>query len=108
MSDQEQNKNMQELLSTILAAETVDECWSLFRVLLSNAELEKIRPRWIVMRMLVAGAKTQKEIAQTVGISPSTVSAVSTRLKMFGEGFRSVLQRASKELDPELEGGDEE
>lgn len=85
-----------EFLEVILRLDNLDDCRSLFQVVLTDAELERLHHRWPIVRLLTEGLLTNREIAATLGVSTTTVSATNARLKREGGALRSFLERLRK------------
>ena len=71
----------------------MDSCAELiqfFELTLTPAEREKIAARYLILAELIHGAKTQREIAATLGVSIFNVTRGANQLKQ--------IERTSQEL----------
>ncbi len=69
--------------------------------LFTPAEIDTINERWRIVKALAQGA-SQRSVAESVGVSITTVSRGSRQLKYGAGGFEKALAVA-RDLEPERE-----
>lgn len=92
--------NELRFFEAILRLEDLDQCRSFFQVLLTDSELERIFARWPITQMLGEAILTNKDIAEAVGVSTTTVSMVNARLKRSGAPLKPFLQKLRSQRTP--------
>lgn len=92
MNDKLRTKAMDELFKAILTLETVDEAYDFFEDLCTVNELESMKQRFEVARMLKSKI-TYQEIEEKTGASSATISRVNRSLNYGNEGYNIVLER---------------
>ena len=83
------------LFQSILALESLDECYRYFEDLCTVREVQSIGQRLAVARMLADGQSYQATIAKT-GASSATISRVKRCLDYGAGGYRTVMERLAK------------
>lgn len=73
-------------------AKDQQELDSLFWLLLTPKERSEISTRCLIVRELLRGEKTQREMAQELKVSIAKITRGSNFLKMIGKDLRSLLQ----------------
>ena len=91
-----QSESMDRLFRSILALESVDECYEYFSDLCTIKELQDMAQRLDTAVLLSEGASYQ-EITQKVGMSTATIGRVSRALNYGSGGYRKVIQRLNEE-----------
>lgn len=81
-----------ELLRALSRLDRVEDVALLLADLLTPAEIEAVGERWQIVQRLVAG-QSQREVAEELGVSITTVSRGSRQLK-YGVGGIEVARRA--------------
>lgn len=94
------SKNQQEELFIKLArclayVRTAEESAQLLKDLLSESEVLMLARRLQIAELLIAG-KTYVEIREEMKASPGTIARVQTWLTLYGQGYRSIINRMSK------------
>lgn len=92
MNDKLRTKAMDELFKAILTLKTVDEAYDFFEDLCTVNELESMKQRFEVARMLKSKI-TYQEIEEKTGASSATISRVNRSLNYGNEGYNIVLER---------------
>jgi TrpR-related protein YerC/YecD len=90
--DDWRNADMTALLDAILALDTRDEAAAFLRDLCTRRELEEMRSRWAVARLLADG-HPYREIAELTGVSTATITRISQWLHHGMGGYRLALER---------------
>jgi TrpR-related protein YerC/YecD len=88
-------KEIDDLYSTILRLESLDECQKFFRDLLTEYEIKEFAERWKAARMLANGVP-YTEIEADTGLSTRTIARVARWLKRGRGGYSMMLRRANK------------
>lgn len=86
---------VEEFFQAVLVLETVEECKKFFRDSLTLQEIQRLAKRWQVVKMLDKEIP-YREIAETLGISTSTVTRVSYWFHHGQGGWRLVLEKIKK------------
>lgn len=81
-----------ELFRSILALESVEECYQYFEDLCTFKEIRDFGQRLEVARLLADGGSYQK-VAQATGVSSATVGRVKRCLDYGTGGYRMILGR---------------
>ena len=85
------------LFDAILSLRTREEVDAFLSDLCTPSELRAFAERWEVARLLDAGGKSSREIAEEAHASPTTVVRVARFLKeMPHQGYRLVLDRIKR------------
>ena len=84
------------LFDAILALETRDEAAAFFRDLCTRRELEEMRSRWAVVRLLELGTNSYREIHDLTGVSTATITRINQWLRHGTGGYRLILDRTTK------------
>ncbi|MEE2526819.1 YerC/YecD family TrpR-related protein [Hyphobacterium sp. HN65] len=86
-----------ELLSAIVEIRTKDEAARFMGDLCTPGEMKAFTERWRVARLLDAGGKTYRQIAEETGASTATVTRVARFLMQEdNEGYRLILDRLAR------------
>lgn len=89
-------KARDELLNAFVQLRTVDEAARFLGDLCTPGELNAFAERWRVARLLDAGGKTYRQIAEETGASTATVTRVARFLMQEdNEGYRLILDRVA-------------
>lgn len=78
-----------ELCTSLKNKNNLDE---LFTLLLTHDEREDIAGRYLIIRELLKGELTQREMADQLGVSIAKITRGSNFLKITGEGLRKILK----------------
>lgn len=82
------------LNAAFLQLKSRDEVERFIKDLCTPGEIEALAERWRVVRLLDAGGKTYRQIAEETGASTATVTRVARFLMQENnEGYRLVLDR---------------
>ena len=65
--------------------------------LCTRRELEEMRSRWAVVRLLDAGAHSYREIHDLTGVSTATITRINQWLQHGTGGYRLLLDRIEKD-----------
>lgn len=88
-------KQMSDLIQLFMVAENNDEIERLLISILTPDELEQIKKRWQIVKLLME-AETQRDIAEKLHISTAKVGRGSRELK-FGNGiFQELYEKIYK------------
>ncbi|MBC8145827.1 MAG: hypothetical protein H7X80_09580 [bacterium] len=87
-----EHRDINELYRVILKLETLQECRSFFRDLLTEHEINELAERWKVARMLTGGA-SYVEIEKATGASSRTIARVARWVKEGKGGYLLMLDR---------------
>ncbi len=86
------NKDLLELIKTLLSLKGKDECREFLEDLCTPAELAALAGRWKVARMLEDGL-SYREIYEKSGVSTATVTRVARCVTLGTGGYRLALKR---------------
>ena len=86
------NKDLLELIKTLLSLKGKDECREFLEDLCTPAELSALAGRWKVARMLEDGL-SYREIYEKSGVSTATVTRVARCVTLGTGGYRLALKR---------------
>ncbi|OGV31867.1 MAG: Trp operon repressor [Legionellales bacterium RIFCSPHIGHO2_12_FULL_35_11] len=75
---------------------TVTELNEFFKLFLTIEERNDIATRWLIVRDLLSGQKTQREMADDLQVSIAKITRGSNSLKEIGENLRSFLMNNIK------------
>lgn len=87
-----QSEAMDELFNAILCLNSVDEAYDFFEDLCTVNELEAMKQRFEVAKML-RDKVTYSDIEEKTGASSATISRVNRSLNYGTEGYEMVLNR---------------
>lgn len=93
-----QNQETDRLFRSILALQSVEECYEYFEDLCAVREIQSISQRLAVAEMLSGGCSYQQTIQET-GASSATISRVKRCLEYGAGGYQLVLKRLEDEED---------
>lgn len=83
---------LDELYRTVLAVESLGEARRFFADLCTPKELEALRDRWRVARLIDRGL-SYREIRESTGVSTATITRVGRALAYGSGGYRLQLDR---------------
>jgi TrpR-related protein YerC/YecD len=86
------NREIEDLLATILRLESLEEAQRFFRDLCTLAELEAMAHRWQVAKLVDEGLPYH-EVSRRTGASTTTVTRVAHWLRHGEGGYRLALDR---------------
>ena len=92
-----------ELLGVLASIDDVPTLSKVLTDLLTEAEVDAIRERWAIVKLLDAG-KSQRQVRDRLGVSVTTVNRGNRQLKYGAGGFRIALDRAAELAGEEAEG----
>ena len=82
------------LFEAILEIKTPEECAAFFTDLCTPAEIEALKERWLIVRLLDAGKISYRDISAQTGASTTTIGRVARFLQQErNEGYRRILDR---------------
>ena len=82
-------------LSLCSEAKTPEELNELLWLFLTAEEKKDIATRYLIIRELVKGKKTQREMAKDLGVSIAKITRGSNFLKMVSKKLRRLLETVS-------------
>lgn len=85
MTQKSENDGWQGFLSLCSGAETSRELSKLLWLLLTSEERKDIATRYLIVRELVQGKRTQQEMAKDLGVSIAKITRGSNFLKMINK-----------------------
>lgn len=82
------------LYNAILQLSTVEECEAFFEDLCTPAEIDALKERWLIARLLDAGRISYRDISARTGASTTTIGRVARFLTQeSNKGYRLILDR---------------
>ena len=87
-----QHKEIDELYNAILTLESIGECRSFFRDLLTELEIQEFAERWKVARMLAEGL-SYSQIVEETGLSSRTIARVGQWLRRGKGGYAMMVKK---------------
>ena len=90
------SESIDRLFRSVLALESVEDCYAYFADLCTVKELQDMAQRLDTAVLLSQGASYQ-EIQEQVSISTATIGRVSRALNYGTGGYRSVINRLNEE-----------
>jgi len=91
-NDDWRNEDTAALFDAILTLETREEAAAFFRDLCTRRELEEMRQRWAVARLLTTHLP-YREISEETGVSTATITRINQWLQHGAGGYRLMLDR---------------
>ena len=91
-------KSTDALCEAILSLKTKEECYAFLEDICTIKEIQDISQRLTVAQMLSEGI-SYTTICRETGASTATISRVSKCYEYGAGGYKTVLERASKEKD---------
>ena len=88
------------LFDAVAAIETRDEAAAFLRDLCTRRELEEMRSRWAVVRLLDEERYSYREIHDLTGVSTATITRINQWLQHGTGGYRTLLDRTTKDSTP--------
>ena len=82
-------------LSLCSEAESPEKLSELLWLFLTPEERKDIATRYLIVRELVRGKKTQREMAKDLGVSIAKITRGSNFLKMISKDLRGLLENIS-------------
>lgn len=92
MKKNKTNKNKKSLFEAILSIDGLREMENFFQDLCTIEELRAMSERWQIVRLLSQGL-SYRDIAETLGVSTTTVSRVSLWYRNGTGAYASVLKK---------------
>jgi len=92
----QRNQQLDQLYRAVLCLRSEEECRAFLEDLCTIQEVEDMRKRLEVARLLDGGVNYQ-EIGQQTGMSTATISRVNRSLRYGAEGYRLVLGRLAEQ-----------
>ncbi len=89
------NDEIAELVDALITLRTGDEALRFLRDLCTVSELRELGQRWHVARLLDEGV-SYHDISDRTGASRATISRVAQWLRYGRDGYRLVIDRASR------------
>jgi TrpR family transcriptional regulator, trp operon repressor len=79
-------------LERCIKVESVTDLEDFFRLFLTPAERKEIAGRYLIVRELLRGEKSQREMARDLGLSIANISRGSNFLKITGSELKKFLE----------------
>lgn len=98
MNEKLQDENMDTLFRSILALESVEECYRFFEDLCTVPELKAMSQRLAVAQMLTE-RHVYMDIVGKTGASTATISRVARALNYGSDGYSMVFERLGKQKE---------
>jgi len=95
MTQESEEDGWRGFLSLCSGAETPKELSELLWLFLTPEERKDIATRYLIVRELVQGKKTQREMAKDLGVSIAKITRGSNFLKMISKDLRRLLENIS-------------
>lgn len=95
MTQKSEEDGWRGFLSLCSEAGSLKELDALFWLFLTPKEREDIATRYSIVRELIRGQKTQREIAKDLGVSIAKITRGSNFLKVINKDLRSLLESVS-------------
>lgn len=89
-------KHLTELFTVMTKMKNAKEAEKFLTDILTPQELESIAERWQIMKLLLEGKKSQREIQETLGTAVATITRGSRMMKYGTGGFEMMYRRAKK------------
>jgi TrpR-related protein YerC/YecD len=89
------NEDTDELFKTILALESIEECYEFFEDACTIKEILDIAQRLKIAKMLKAGVN-YATISKETGVSTATISRVSKCIEYGMGGYNKAIEKAEK------------
>jgi len=96
LSKREQNELFIKLAKSIALLRNSQEIAEFLKDLLSEEEVLMLARRLKIAELLMKGA-TYNQIGSDLKVAAGTIARVQTWLEQFGEGYRTIFKRTSKE-----------
>jgi len=92
LTDREEIAAEELLFRAVLSLRTVSDCRAFFQDLCTPAELQAMKDRWAVARLLDEGL-TYRAIHDRTGVSVTTIGRVARYIGDGAGGYRAALKR---------------
>ena len=92
MKKQTEEDGWRAFIERCLRVESVKELEDFFRLFLTPAERKEIAGRYLIVRELLKGEKSQREMAKNLGVSIANISRGSNFLKITGPDLKKFLE----------------
>ena len=89
------SEEMDFLFKVILSLETLEECYSFFEDICTVNEINAMKQRLHVAKLLME-RRTYLDIAATTGASTATISRVNRALNYGTKGYKTLFERVSE------------
>jgi TrpR-related protein YerC/YecD len=100
MSRQEQEDLFIDFAKALSSVKNPVESANFIQDLLSEAEVVMLARRLQVARLLLDGC-TYEEIEKEMKVSNTTIAKVQTWLNLYGDGYRTIVERTKDKTEPE-------
>ncbi len=77
---------------TVLALETIEDCYAFFEDVCTISEIKSLAQRFQVAQMLYGGM-TYTEICDKTKVSTATISRVNRALEYGADGYRKAIEK---------------
>lgn len=88
----EQEDGWWRFLALCLECDTPEQLDAFFTFILTSEEREDLASRYLLVKELVGGQKTQRQIAEDLGVSISKITRGSNALKILNNETREWLK----------------
>lgn len=93
MSDYSEQTGWRQFLALCLRAETVEELEKIMNLYLTQEEREAVAGRYLIVRELLKGELTQRDMAQKLHVSIAKITRGSNGLKIIDDELTQLLRR---------------
>lgn len=80
-------------LNLCLSVQSPDQLNDLFNIFLTFEERHVLANRYLIVKDLLAGKKTQREIAEELQVSTAQITRGSNQLKQIDDSIRELLEK---------------
>jgi TrpR family trp operon transcriptional repressor len=91
MAKKEIQEGWQEFLKLCVKVKKTEELEGLFWLFLTPEERDDLATRYLIIKELLRGEKTQREMAKDLGVSIAKITRGSNFLKMIPDELRKLL-----------------
>ncbi len=89
-------KHVKELYQVFSKIKNPAEAKDFLDDILTPQELESIAERWQIVKLLLEGKKSQREIQETLGTAVATITRGSRMIKYGNGGFEKMYKKMKK------------
>lgn len=94
MRDKEHYK---ELFELILNLKNYDEVESFISDILTPQELDAVAERWQIVKMLLEGKHSQRDIAEKLSVAIATVTRGNRQINYGNGGFKKIFEQGKND-----------
>jgi TrpR family transcriptional regulator, trp operon repressor len=93
MKQENSHDGWRSFLTSAAALKTHEERQAFFELFLTIEERKDVADRYLIVRDLLKGEKTQRDMAETLHVSVAKITRGSNSLKTIGEDLRNFLMK---------------